>query len=154
LVAAQAGDLVGFQRLYWSHQTRQLGSAGLLPALEAAVKHDVMCFTELLNLPAAQHLSSKQLTQPLQAAVLCHSLAHFDAVCKLQAARQLSSAAVEQLLLAALQQGEAAAVRRLCKLPAACQLGDKLGQLLQVAEQLESDECVHMLCSRSIQQYE
>jgi hypothetical protein len=152
LDAAEAGDLTGIYMVKRPMEIWQLGSAAVLPALEAAVKRDTQCFAELLNWPAAKHLSSEEVTQLLQAAVLCGSFENLDALCKLHAAQQLISTAVEQLLLAALQQCKAAAVRRLCRLPAAQQLGDKLRQLLQVAEQLESDECTHMLRSLSVQQ--
>jgi hypothetical protein len=153
LVAAEAGNLDSIQMLRRPPMaTWQLRSAAVLPALEAAMKHGPKCFIELLNWPATKHLSSEEVTQLLQAAVLCGSLENLDALCMLLAAQQLSSAALEQLLLAAVQHGNASAVRRLCKLPAAQQLGEKLGQLLQVAEQLEFDECAHMLRSLSVQQ--
>jgi hypothetical protein len=136
----------------WSTDARQLSSAAVLPALEAAVKRNTWCLQELLQLPAAKQISGEELAQLIQTAVLCDKSSRLDALCKLPAAQQLSSAAVEQLLLAALQHVKAAAVPLLCRLPAAQQLGEKMRQLRQLAEQLKCDECVQMLRSLTMQQ--
>jgi hypothetical protein len=152
LVAAEAANVAGIQRFgaswsRWTTDGRQLGSAAVLPALEAAVKCDTQCSTELLKLPAAKQVSSNELTQLLQTAVLCGTTERLHRLCKLPAAQQLSRAAVEELLLAAVQHSKATAALLLCTLPAACQLasGNKLAQLLQLGEQLGPDDWMNRL---------
>jgi hypothetical protein len=114
---------------------------------------------QLSTLPAAQHLSSQEVSELL--ALLLTSIKPYDrdvaectaAFCRLPAAQQLSSQAVIQLLTLLLTWSRHQAVDEcmaaLCRLPAAQQLTrDYVIQLLQTAAGLAHADCgAELLCS-------
>jgi hypothetical protein len=122
LVAAEFGDQESLIQLCWLGSAKQLESAAVLPALEAAVKRNDRSMWPLWSLAATQKLTSKEVQQLLQTAVGCNSCMCAK-LCELPAAQQLGSAAVQQLLKSAVAFCSGECLKQLCKLPAAQQLG-------------------------------
>ncbi|KAF6259810.1 hypothetical protein COO60DRAFT_1511392 [Scenedesmus sp. NREL 46B-D3] len=95
-------------------------------------------FTSLCGLPAAQHLSTEQVLQPLEV-VVPHNARCTKALCQLPAAQQLSSEAVAQLLQAAVKARSLQCFEVLSSLAAAQQLSIKsVVQLLEAAVEARS----------------